>query len=91
MASAGGCAGAREALKNQESPDVWRRPGFLRGCVLGGGGGNRTRVRECSTRSVYRLRSSTIVISGFAPDQATFDQLTCFSRTLRGERRQMPA
>ena len=36
----------------------------------GGGGGSRTPVREHSTRSIYRLRSSMAFTVLMAPDQA---------------------
>ena len=36
----------------------------------GGGGGNRTPVREYSTRSIYRLRSGLNLAALVAPDQA---------------------
>lgn len=58
---------------------------------FGGGGGNRTRVREHSTRNVYRLMSGTIVVTGLAPDRAALDQLTYSSYTRSGERPWMPA
>ena len=37
---------------------------------FGGGGGNRTPVREHSTRSIYRFRSSMYFTALIAPDQA---------------------
>lgn len=40
----------------------------------GGGGGNRTPVREHSTRSIYRLRSGLYLAVSVAPDQARYDK-----------------
>ena len=46
----------------------------------GGGGGNRTPVREHSTQSFYRFRSGLNLISDIAPNQAVCDQLIVSSR-----------
>lgn len=40
----------------------------------GGGGGNRTPVREYSTRSIYRLRSGINLAALVAPDRAQGDK-----------------
>ena len=41
---------------------------------FGGGGGNRTPVREHSTQSFYRFRLGLNLISDVAPNQAVCDQ-----------------
>ena len=44
---------------------------------FGGGGGNRTPVRECSTPSVYRLRPKNNLASGRPFGRAAFGQSVC--------------
>ncbi len=46
----------------------------LAGQFAGGGGGNRTPVREHSTRSIYRLRSGLYLVVSVAPDQARYNK-----------------
>lgn len=60
--------------------------------VNGGGGGNRTPVREYSTRSIYRLRPGLNLAALVAPDQAQRGKPAGDSLTENpGERRFPPA
>lgn len=52
------------------------------GRSFGGGGGNRTPVRECSTPSVYRLRPKNNLASGRPSGRAASGQsVYCLART----------
>ena len=62
----------------------------LKKCV-GGGGGNRTRVRETFVQGVYRFRSGTIFVAGFAPDQAAVDKPSVSPRKRAGGHTRLPA
>ena len=48
--------------------------------ILGGGGGNRTRVREDSTQSLYRFRSGLEFNALLAPDRAFAHEFSLKSR-----------
>ena len=59
--------------------------------IVGGGGGNRTRVREASTRNIYRLMPSMILSGRVALDQASSRQFVLSSHALSDGHHRAPA